>query len=369
MKAFLSIALPVFFLSLFVFATIYMSRRFGWYFGASSPKGYYWFFSLLVIIVLFINLGLTMATSGFAHIVYMISGVLLGLLTYLFFFTLLIDLIGLFVKVKPLYSGIASIGLATLVTAYGLIHAGNIRMTSIDVPIQGLTRPVKAMHLSDIHMGHYWSKAFFQQVMDLTNKQNPEVIFFTGDLFDSRYALKDSNLDPLNNLDIPFFFVEGNHDVYTGVEEIKEMVRRKGVIVLENETTSWGEFQIIGLNHMLADDEAFDMHATDEAGETVKSVLEKLDTDPDKPTILLHHSPDGDQYAEKAGVDLFLAGHTHGGQMFPGTLFAEALFKYNRGIHDFKSMKIFVSLGAGTFGPPLRVGTFSEITIVNLIPK
>ena len=369
MKSFLALLIPILFLALVGFTAVYLSRRFGFFFGAESYTWFYWFFSLLIVGVLFGSISMTMATSTIGHLVYMLAGLLLGYITYLLFSTLLIDLAGLFVKIKPLYMGYLSLGLALIVTLYGFANARNVKLTSVDIPVQGLEKPVKAMHLTDIHLGHYRGKKFFDKVINLTKEQNPEVIFFTGDLFDATFALKEDVIASLRSLEVPFYFVEGNHDLYTGVRRIKDMVRRHGGVVLENEVTTWNDVQIIGLNHMLADNQAFDMHASDENGNTVKSVLERLDIDPGKPAVLLHHSPDGDQYAKKAGVDLYLAGHTHGWQMFPATLFARALFKYNRGLHHFEGMPIYVCLGAGTFGPPLRVGTFSEVTIINLVPQ
>ncbi|KSA13414.1 metallophosphoesterase [Maribacter dokdonensis] len=368
MKIFQTIILPLLYLGLVVLATIYLSRRYALFFNALSLTASYWFFSLLVLGALVASLFMTMTTSGLGHFIYMFSGILFGYLTYLLLSTLAIDFLGLFIKIRPLYMGLGSIVLAMLITIYGLIQARDIKLTNTDIALKGLSRPVKAVHLTDTHLGHYRGKDFFQRVMDITKKQNPDIIFFTGDLFDATWALDDSYLNPLIDLNIPFYFVEGNHDIYTGIEEIKEMVKSKGGIVLENEVTNWGEIQIVGLNHMLADENTYDPHVTGEKG-TVKSVLPSLEIDSEKPTILLHHSPDGDKYAHKVGVDLYLAGHTHGGQMFPGTLFAEMLFKYNKGLYDYENMKIFVCLGVGTFGPPLRVGTYSEITVLNLVPK
>jgi predicted MPP superfamily phosphohydrolase len=90
---------------------------------------------------------------------------------------------------------------------------------------------------------------------------------------------------------------------------------------------------------------------------------------PGKPTVLLHHSPDGIQYANQHGVNLYLAGHTHAGQLFPVKYIAHLFFDYNKGLHDFKGTKMFVSQGVGTFGPPMRVGTKSEIVVITLKPE
>jgi len=85
--------------------------------------------------------------------------------------------------------------------------------------------------------------------------------------------------------------------------------------------------------------------------------------------VLLHHSPDGIKYANQHGVDLYLAGHTHAGQLFPIKYIAKLIFDYNKGLRDYNGTKIYVSQGAGTFGPPMRVGTISELTLLKLKPQ
>ena len=119
---------------------------------------------------------------------------------------------------------------------------------------------------------------------------------------------------------------------------------------------------------MRADSLASDMHAGG-GHETIKTVLPRIQTDPGKPTILLHHSPDGIQYAHEKGVDLYLSGHTHAGQLFPINYIAGLLFKYKKGLHDYKGTRIFVSQGTGTFGPPMRLGTIAEIALITLKPE
>ena len=110
------------------------------------------------------------------------------------------------------------------------------------------------------------------------------------------------------------------------------------------------------------------MHASAN-GSTIKSTLENLNIYKNKPSVLLHHSPDGIQYASEHNIDLYLCGHTHAGQLFPIKYLANLIFDYNRGLHHFNGTRIFVSQGAGTFGPPMRVGTKSEITLITLKPS
>jgi hypothetical protein len=249
-----------------------------------------------------------------------------------------------------------------------MINSWNPQITNQEIGIKGLTKEVRVMHLSDIHIGHFRGKNFLKRIVAKTNEQKADIVFITGDLFDGKINLTRHELLPLTELDAPIYFVEGNHDRYTGVDTIKSYLREIGVHVLENKLENWNELQIIGLNHMRADSETFDMHAAGNHS-TIKSSLENLPIDKNKPAIMLHHSPDGIKYANEHGVDLYLAGHTHAGQLFPIIYIANLIFAYNKGMHDFKGTKIFVSQGTGTFGPPMRVGTKSEMAIITLKPE
>lgn len=234
--------------------------------------------------------------------------------------------------------------------------------------MQGLAKEMKAVHLTDIHIGHFRTNGFLQQLIDKTNAQNPDVIFITGDYLDSRYALDARYFAPLKQLKAPVCFVDGNHDHATDNDSIAFLMRSAGVKVLENEVITLNGLQIIGLKHMLADRNSLDMHASGH-NPTISEILPRLDIDPDKAAVLLHHAPNGIKHANKYGVDLYLAGHTHAGQIFPFNLVANMMFEYNRGLHDFKGTKVYVSEGVGTFGPPFRLGTKSEIISFALSPN
>jgi predicted MPP superfamily phosphohydrolase len=84
------------------------------------------------------------------------------------------------------------------------------------------------------------------------------------------------------------------------------------------------------------------------------------------PSVLLQHSPAGAQYAAAKGIDLMIAGHTHGGQFFPGTLVATAVFPYTHGLYHRGSLQVFVSQGAGTYMSRVRLGTSNELNILRL---
>lgn len=367
MKQFVPYLFLFLFLVVLVTANIYLARRFNFYFSIENTKILFFVFPALSLLMIFGLIPLANATSNLASLVYILAAVTMGVLLYLLLIVLLVDLVRIFTNFSPNTYGIITLSATFLISLYGFLNTLNVRVTEKELRIDNLQKEVRAMHISDVHIGHLRGKAFMQQIVDKTNRQNVDVVFITGDLFDGKKHLNKDVLLPLTKLDAPVYFIEGNHDRYTGVETIKGYLRESGVNVLENEVVNWNGLQIIGLNHMRPDNKSANMHAAGNH-ETIQGVLGKLPVDQNKTVILLHHSPDGIEYASENGADLYLAGHTHAGQLFPIIYIAELLFKYNKGLHHFDGTKLFVSRGAGTFGPPMRVGTSSEITVLALKP-
>jgi len=284
---------------------------------------------------------------------------------YLLLSLLLLDLVNLIVNLNPVTFGVTALALATLVSFYGIINATRTVVTNFDVPVSGLSKEIKIAHLSDIHLGHFRGKAHFERLVKKATAGNPHMLVITGDLFDGKKQISAETLKPLEYLDIPVFFVEGNHDNYSGVTRIKHLLREAGVNVLENEVFQFDALQIVGLNHMKADKDTESIPPNPSA-KSIEKVLEELEIEYDKPSLLLHHSPDGMKHASNAGIDLYLAGHTHAGQLFPMNHLNDLLFSYNRGLSRLNDTRIYVSRGTGTFGPPMRVGTKGEIPVITL---
>lgn len=355
-------------ITILVAANIYLTNRFNWYFSIESSKLLYAVFPPMTLLMFFGMMPLSNTTNSLGSLIYILAALIMGTLLYLTLSVMLVDLVKLFTSYSPKTYGFAAIAITFLVVIGGILNAWNIRVTNQDIKLEGLSNGIRVAHLSDIHIGHFRGKKFVQKIVDKTNRQKVDVVFITGDLFDGRINLTKEDLAPLTKLNAPVYFVDGNHDKYTGVKTIKTMLRDIDVQVLENEVTHFSELQIIGLNHMAADSKSFNMHASAN-GVTIETTLNSINLFKNKPTILLHHSPDGIKYANQHGVDLYLAGHTHAGQLFPVKYIAHLLFDYNKGLHDYKGTKIFVSQGIGTFGPPMRVGTKSELVVLNLMPK
>lgn len=368
-------------------AVFYLSRRSAYVFGTRRIWFYAGYAVTTVASLYFMFAGKDSFTTGWLmHGVCLASSVLVGVLVWLLLSSLATDLVlwGLkqFPKVRegagflfsPKGFGLIAGTLTLVLSVVSLAVSAVPRVKEVEVVLPKLKEPVKAVQFSDVHLGHFRGNRHLQRLVDMANGTGADVAFITGDLFESWYNFSPETLDPLRNLKMPVFFVEGNHDGYVDAAAVKEMVRSAGVKVLENETVLWpvpgtsDTLQIIGLDMMNADSRSHNMHASARE-ETIESTLAQLPLSNAFPTIMLHHCPVGAEYAEKAGVGLYLSGHTHGGQFFPLTYINDAAFKYNRGLYRVgeSATQIYVSVGSGTFGPPMRLGTRGEVTLINLV--
>ena len=310
--------------------------------------------------------------SPWAHAAVVTANVGIGILMMLVLSTVAMDLTRVIFKMSPTIFG-AGVGMLTLtMSAYALINAAIPRIKPVETELRGLSRTVQIVQLSDIHLGHFRGERHLQGIVNKVLSTDAEAVVITGDLFDSSYNYSGQTLNPFRQLTerMPVWFVDGNHDIYTDDRGIKQALRERGVQVLENSCEEFNDsgLQIIGLNYMAGEANSF-MHSTPRPGTTIEEVLPGIEYDRERPTLLLHHNPVGVQAAEAEGIDLYLAGHTHGGQLFPVTLINDVMFGYNRGRYHVGEMQIYVSEGSGTFAMPMRLGTHSEITLHTLRPK
>ena len=223
------------------------------------------------------------------------------------------------------------------------------------------------MHLSDIHVGHHRGRRYLEKIVDETNRRKPDLVLITGDLLDSKAAFRPGELEPLARFAAPVYYVGGNHENYVDAERAFALAKQYGVTVLRCEMVETNGLQLVGLDYLNADEDTFELHPSDDP-RTIKSVLASLHLKDDMPSLLLHHSPAGAQYAAAKGIDLLVAGHTHGGQFFPGTLVTATIFPFNHGLYQRGPLQVFVSQGAGTFMSRIRLGTSNELNVLRLKP-
>ncbi|MBI41043.1 MAG: phosphohydrolase [Leptospiraceae bacterium] len=253
-------------------------------------------------------------------------------------------------------------------TVFGFFQArGRLKVTRVSVPIHGLAPELEGFtiaQISDLHVGPTIKAKFVKGVVDRVNELKPELVAITGDLIDGSVPRLRKHVAPLADLRSTYgtYYVTGNHEYYSGALQWIGETKRLGMQVLLN------EHQVI--RHGKA---TFALGGV--ADYTAGSFIASHRSDPQKAfqgspddalRILLAHQPKSIFEAEKAGVHLQLSGHTHGGQYFPGNLFVPLQQPYVRGLHKHGNSYIFISCGTGYWGPPLRVGTRSEIALIQL---
>ncbi|MBN2730255.1 MAG: metallophosphoesterase [Bacteroidales bacterium] len=361
--------IPILFMTIvlaFLFAAnLYLSKRFAWYFSIEKKQILYILFASVTVFMIAGLIIFTNINGIISSIIYGSAAVLMGFMLYLLISVLLVDALHFIIKLNPRTYGFASLALAMGISMYGIINSYHVRVRSFSLESDKITEDIRIMHISDVHLGHLRGQGFLENIIEKTNRENPDLIMITGDLFDGTANLNDNIFQIMKKFNAPVYFVEGNHDGYTGAEIIKQKLRNNGVHVLENEIVDFGEIQIIGLNHMSADQSTRNFHANNHK-KTIEEVLSKMEIDHDKPCVLMHHSPEGLKYVSANSIELYLSGHTHGGQLFPVNLIAELMFPFNKGLHKEGESTIYVSTGVGTFGPPMRVGTVSSITLIKI---
>ena len=343
---------------------IYLPWRLGNLFSLQNKKWLYILFAIGLIST-FVSMSLkTRFSNILVSIYYNLATTWIGIFLFMCCLLVLLEITLLIHKFPPKQIGIIFLSLTALITIYSMINAQFFKVTTMDIPIQDLENDIKIVQISDVHLGVSRSKNYLAKIVKKTNELNPDFVVITGDIADSKRALALNMFTPLSDLKMPAFFVYGNHDVYVGLDQIIHRLEENNVKVLQNEIVDIMGITLVGINYMRADDTVYDPHQVTD--ETIADILPTLDMHHDKPIIMLHHGPWGIVYMNSWGVDLVIAGHTHGGQIFPISLVANKTFPYNKGLHEFNGTYIHVSQGVATYMPRMRLGSKNEINVINL---
>jgi len=297
---------------------------------------------------------------------YSISAVWLGFLYYFFFasviyFAGILATLGFNLSFSTTLWGQGLFLTALLLVAYGFINAQHLQLTKFHlslphIPDSWIGR--RAVFISDPHLGQVRGKKFAKRIVDRINKINPDIIFIGGDLFDGVKVQAEDIISPLQQLHpkLGTYYITGNHE-YMSRESSEYItdIKNLGIHVLKDEMINIEGLQIIGIDYRdSANGDAYD------------ALFQNLSFDRSKPSILLKHTPFHIEIAEKHGINFQISGHTHHGQMFPGSLITKRLFTgFDYGLKTFKRMIVYTSSGIGTWGPPMRVGTKSEIVLID----
>ncbi|MFB7606515.1 metallophosphoesterase [Streptomyces gardneri] len=246
---------------------------------------------------------------------------------------------------------------------YGVLRGPRVKR--VTVPLAKVPRAAHGYRIavvSDIHLGPILGRAHSQRIVDTINSTQPDLIAIVGDLVDGTVENLGSAAEPLARLRARHgsFFVTGNHEYFSGADAWVDHVRELGLRPLRNERVEIAAgFDLAGVDDVAGESE----------GQGPDFARALGDRDRARASVLLAHQPIVVHDAVRHGVDLQLSGHTHGGQLWPGEYLAELANPTVAGLERYGDTQLYVSRGAGAWGPPVRVGAPSDITVVELASK
>ncbi|WP_424920496.1 metallophosphoesterase [Streptomyces sp. wa13] len=252
-------------------------------------------------------------------------------------------------------AGLGTVGHGT----YGVLRGPRVKR--VTVPLAGLPRGAHRFRIavvSDIHLGPILGRAHTRRIVDTINATGSDLVAVVGDLVDGSVADLGSAAEPLADLEARHgsYFVTGNHEYFSGAAQWVDHVRELGLHPLENARVEIAGFDLAGVNDVAGESE----------GQGPDFARALGDRDRSRASVLLAHQPVVIDDAVEYGVGLQLSGHTHGGQLWPGNLLAELANPTVAGLERYGDTQLYVSRGAGAWGPPVRVGAPSDITVVEL---
>jgi len=216
----------------------------------------------------------------------------------------------------------------------------------------------RIVQISDVHIGPLLGRRFSEQLVARVNALAPDLVAITGDLVDGAVRRLAADVEPFARLGARHgvFFVTGNHDHYSDADAWAEHVAGLGLRVLRNERVciraGGAAFDLIGV-----DDHRGDWVGG--GGEDLPKALHGRDAA--RPAVLLAHDPSTFKRASALGVDLQISGHTHGGQIWPFGALVRLVIPFVAGRYRRNGAELYVSRGAGFWGPPMRLFAPAEI--------
>lgn len=300
----------------------------------------------------------------------------MGVLSFLFTFSFLKDFVNFFgflflhhalIPTHPLTSA-GIVGMTMVALLFGFVNARfRLKVVEVRVPVKDLPevwQGLRMVHLSDLHFGSGPTLKQFKKVFQTVETLKPDLVAVTGDLIDNSIENIQPELKLLSTVRAPYgvYFCMGNHDHYWNSKKTLAAVKECGLRVLVNESLILESKKKEGVFLQLAGVE--DPASRYFGGEGPKPPP----LDPRAGLhIMLAHQPSTAKLIFPLGYDLQLSGHTHGGQFFPWNFVVKLIYPISGGLGKIGNMWLYVSHGTGFWGPPIRLGTQCEISVLTLV--
>ncbi|MGL5151877.1 MAG: metallophosphoesterase [Clostridium sp.] len=262
------------------------------------------------------------------------------------------------------YSFIILMIVITSLVAYGTYNAKNSYVKNYNITLnENGSNNLKIILLSDIHLGEDINSPQLVSLISEVNALNGDLVLIAGDLIDMSIDpfIEEEMYRLLSGFKTTYgtYFALGNHDIYDGNDdELTKLLENEGINVLRDESILVDDkFYIIG-----RDDKAISRFK--ESRKSLSEITSNIDST--KPTIVIDHTPDSIDESISSNIDIQVSGHTHKGQLFPGNFITSLIFPLDYGYKNIDGLNLVVSSGYGYWGPPIRLGSQSEIVSINV---
>lgn len=355
-------------------SNLYLARRIYQFLTHFFPNLPFWaLIGLFVVLLLVLTLGFTRSMlplpTGVKHVLGVANACWMGVFIYLLIFFLLTDAAYLLVRLLGPVGRFPFLAAALILTAavsgYGFFHAADLQQKDYDITIPGAEEMTVAL-ISDVHLGAVGSENRLPKIVEKINALEPDLVCIAGDFFDSDFAAihdPDAAAATLQQLSATYgvYACLGNHDAGSTAADMRGFLERCGIQLLSDEYT------VIDSKLVLAG--RLDASPIGGYGELRRKPLNLEGVDPALPVVVMEHNP---AYIDEYGseTDLILCGHTHRGQIFPGSLITHRMYTVDYGYYraDADSPQVIVSSGVGYWGMPMRVGSDCEVVKIKIHP-
>ncbi|MBW4080759.1 metallophosphoesterase [Paenibacillus sp. S150] len=266
-------------------------------------------------------------------------------------------------------AGTTLVVLLAVFLIWGSRNAWSTVVRKHPIPIDksiGTSAPLTIAVASDLHLGNIVGNRHLRRMVAEINRMQPDLILLAGDVLDDSIEpfIRNGMSEEIRKLEARHgvYAVLGNHEYYGGsIRQYTELMDSVGIKVLQDEVVEAAGLYIVGRKDKTAE-------AMEAGGRlSVASLLEGLDLS--RPVIMMDHQPTGFDIAAKAGVDVLLSGHTHRGQIAPNHWITRRLFELDWGYLRKDKLHVVVSSGYGTWGPPIRLASRSELIKLEVMPE
>lgn len=258
-------------------------------------------------------------------------------------------------------ANLVTLALAVLLSFYALYQGIKTpRITEVVIETPKIDREITLLQINDMHIDRSKPVRWFAEMIDLANAQQADLIVMPGDIVDDRVETIMPQLAELKRLKSRYgvYFAPGNHELYNGLAAIQRQIQEMNIVWLAGEGQQIAELPLYlaGIPDLpVLRDKAGYEHILDRASEHDYKIL------------LAHNPINAAEYIER-GFDLQLSAHTHGGQIFPFHLPVKYVNRYLAGLYELPGGKLYISRGAGYWGPPMRLLAPSDMTLIRLRP-